>query len=143
MAGAVDNMILAQNATSDNDATVVSSTTYQFVVRAYNADACADSAPVSIAVPVILLAPSNVKASAVKGAISLTWTDTNSAETGYDVLRETTPDGNFSVLVSLAANSISYSDTRIVSRATYYYRVRPVKSGQIGPESATVFTTAK
>src|SRR5580765_6686693 len=101
MAGAVDNMILAQNATSYNDATVVSSTTYQFMVRAYNADACADSAPVSLAVPVILLAPSNVKASAVKGAISLTWTDTNSAETGYDVLRGTTPDGNFSVLVSL------------------------------------------
>jgi alkaline phosphatase len=134
---------IAQNATAYNDATVSSSTTYHYVVRACNADAYADSQPASVTVPVILSTPSNVKASAVKGAISVTWTDTNTAETSYEVLRGTTPGGNFTVAATLAANAASYSDKNIVRGTTYYYRVRAVKSGQTGPESATVSATAR
>ena len=76
-------------------------------------------------------------------AISLTWTDTNTAETGYEVLRGTTPDGNFTVTATLAGNAVSYSDKNIVRGTTYYYRVRPVKSGQPGPESVTVSAMAR
>lgn len=137
----------AANATSYSDATVASSTAYTYVVRAFNADAYADSDSVSITIPLILSAPGSFKASPVRGAINLSWTDTNTAETGYEILKSSTGlDGSWSVIVTTAANAVSYADKAITSRTVYYYKARPVVKSTTtitGPECAPVSATAK
>ncbi|MEI7864878.1 MAG: fibronectin type III domain-containing protein [Chthoniobacterales bacterium] len=70
-------------------------------------------------------APTNLQVSAPNStAISLTWADNASGETGYRVERRTTPTGSFSMLATLSANSTSYTDVGpLTPGATFYYRV--------------------
>lgn len=118
-------------------------TTYTYVVRAVNGDGYADSAPLSVQTPSGLLAPTNVKATAAKGAIALTWTDPNTTEDGYQVLRGLAYE-NVVVFANLAANVISFTDQSVSRGKTYYYQVRALKTGgEAGPVSATVSATAR
>jgi hypothetical protein len=131
-------------ATSFVDTAVAMAATYNYVVRAFNEDAYFDSAPAAVTIPVVLLAPTNFRASAGKGSINLSWTDNNSAEGNYEVLRATAANGTFSRLALLSANTAAYADKiSLVRGTTYYYRVRAVKNSTPGPESATVFATMR
>jgi hypothetical protein len=85
-------------------------------------------------------APTNFAASTpVANQILLTWTDTATTETGFKIERST--DGvNFSPLVTVSANAVSYADTSATPGATYYYRIRSANtigdSANVGPVSA-------
>ena len=60
-------------------------------------------------------------------AITLAWTDNNSDETAVVVQRGT--DGiTFADLVTLPANSVSYTDAGLPQNTTYFYRVRAVSN---------------
>jgi subtilisin family serine protease len=75
------------------------------------------------------LAPTALAGTAASATqINLTWTDNSAGETGYEVQRKT-GSGNYSTLASLAANSVSYSDTTTMEVMTYSYRVRASNSG--------------
>ncbi len=56
--------------------------------------------------------------------ISLNWTDQANNETGYVVERSTTSGGGFAQIATLGANATSFTDGRLSSNTTYYYRVK-------------------
>jgi hypothetical protein len=75
-------------------------------------------------------------------SISITWNDNSSNETGFRIRRST--DGiNYSLLVNVPANTISYTDTGLAPNTTYYYQVGAFNACGIAnnptPASATTF----
>jgi hypothetical protein len=105
---------LAEGAVTFLDSGLTPGMSYTYAVRALNADGFADSELLSIEIAAVLVAPQNLKASPGKGVINLTWTDSNTLETAYQVLRGTTSDGNFVALATLPADAISYGDTSVI-----------------------------
>jgi fibronectin type 3 domain-containing protein len=87
-----------------------------------------------------LPAPSNL-AVAVAGAsqVQLTWKDNCTNETAIDIERRT-GQGGFVPLVSLAANSESYSDNTVVAGTVYTYRVRASQGELVSDYSNEVST---
>lgn len=84
-----------------------------------------------------LSAPSGFTATLNVDQADLAWTDTNSAETGYEIHRSTTgPSSGFSLVHTTAADAESWSDTTIVDGTTYYYKVRAKDAEGEGPFSS-------
>jgi hypothetical protein len=134
---------LEEDEVTFTDSGLTPGTSYTYAVRALNADGFADSELLTIEIAAVLVAPQNLKASAGKGVINLTWTDSNTLETSYEVLRGTTSDGNFGHLATVSANATSYSDTSVVRGTKYSYQVRAMKGVEAGPVSATVSANAR
>jgi alkaline phosphatase len=130
------------NSASFTDTAVAPSSSYDYVVRSYNSDGYADSAPASVVTPTWLVAATGLKATGAKSAINLTWTDTNTGETGYQVLRGLAPE-SLSVVAALVSNTTSYSDKNLTRGTTYYYQVRAMVGTTPGPISATASATVK
>jgi hypothetical protein len=86
---------------------------------------------------IVPTAPSGLTAIAVndraansgQGRINLTWTDNSGSEAGYTVQRKTGAGGSWASIDSIAANSVSYSDTTVADNETYYYRVYAYTAG--------------
>jgi hypothetical protein len=55
--------------------------------------------------------------------IKLTWTDTSSDETAFEIRRGTSPGGPYSFLAQVGAGTTTYTNTGLVGGATYYYQV--------------------
>lgn len=74
-------------------------------------------------------APSSLGAIATSASnINLTWTDNASDETGFDIERSL--DGaNWTALVSVGSNVVSYSNGGLAASTTYHYRVRARNGG--------------
>jgi hypothetical protein len=67
-------------------------------------------------------APSNLKAKGGKAKVTLTWNDNSGNEDGFKVFRSN--DGvNFSLIITLGANTTSYLDSGLPRKATFYYKV--------------------
>jgi Concanavalin A-like lectin/glucanases superfamily/Fibronectin type III domain/Calcineurin-like phosphoesterase len=63
-------------------------------------------------------------------AIQLTWTDNATDETGFEIERSTTGAGGpFTLLATVAANTITYNNTGLIASTNYCYRVKAKKSG--------------
>lgn len=56
-------------------------------------------------------------------AITVTWTDNASDETGFKLERSLTGSGDWSQVATLVANVTTYPDTGLSPNTTYYYRV--------------------
>jgi hypothetical protein len=70
-------------------------------------------------------APTNLQSSPTKvTAVTLTWTDNASNETGFKVERKTGAAGTWSQVGTTAANVATYVDNGTVQNTLYYYRVR-------------------
>lgn len=125
------------------DTGLTASTTYAYVVRAFNGLSYADSAQVSatVAAPELEV-PENLAAKVGRGVINLTWTDTNTGESGYQVLRAVA-GGAATVLANLPANATKFADQAVVSGTTYEYRVRALRDGTFGPVSSPVSAKAR
>ena len=54
--------------------------------------------------------------------VSLAWTDNSTNETGFNVLRRDTLEGNWDNVTNTAADATSYSDN-VTAAGTYWYRV--------------------
>ena len=99
------------------------------------------SATLQINVASSMGAPTNLTATAAGSRrIDLTWSDNSSAETGFRIYRS----GNgvsFSKIATVGAGVTSYSNTRLRTGKTYYYRVRAyagtTNSGYSNTASAT------
>jgi chitodextrinase len=77
-----------------------------------------------------ILSPSNLKAAGKsRNSIQVSWNDNSSNETGFEVYRSSTIDGQYSLLTTTAANTTSYTNSALSVNTTYYYKVRAVATG--------------
>lgn len=134
---------VAANTTTFLDTGLAASTTYSYVVRAFNTVSYSDSAIASATTQAPELEmPENLVAKVGRGVITLTWTDTNTGESGYQVLR-CEAGGTLTPLATLAANTAKYADTAVTSGTTYQYQVRAILGSTLGPVSGVVTAKAR
>jgi hypothetical protein len=89
-------------------------------------------------------APSNLIASAgVIGQVSLSWTDNSANETSYRVERSLSSTSGFVEIGNLAPNTISFFDSTVGRRITYFYRVRAMNDAGASAYSNTVSIRSK
>jgi hypothetical protein len=75
-------------------------------------------------------APSNLAATpAGTSSISLTWADNSTNETSFVLMQSSSSGGIFNKLITLPANSTSYTDVGLGSSATYYYKIQATNAG--------------
>ena len=103
-------------------------TRYWYRVRAYNTAGNSAYSNEANATTLGPLAPSNLQAVAISGAVvNLTWTDNAVDETAYRIQRA--PDaggvpGTWATVTTVGANVTTYRNTGRASATTYWYRVR-------------------
>ena len=74
-------------------------------------------------------------------AIDLSWQDTSSTETGFEIDRSATgANGAFSLVATTAANTTTYSDTGLNASTEYCYKLRSFKTGW-GKTTYSTFST--
>ncbi len=140
----MDLVTVGANVTSYSDATACYSTAYTYQVRATKSTPpvfdTTYSAPASAttSAPVALSGVTATRASEVQ--INLSWTDTNTDETGFEILRcegsGCTPTDP--AVAAVGAGISTYSDIGLANSTTYRYIVRVYKtaSGCAGGEWA-------
>lgn len=70
-------------------------------------------------------APASLTATAASSSqINLTWTDNSSYEQGFKIERKTGPDGTWSEIAAVGANTTSYQSIGLTASTNYYFRVR-------------------
>ena len=73
--------------------------------------------------------PANLAITSVSSAqIDLIWTDTSSAETGFNIEKKTGSEETYSQIAAVATDTESYSDTGLSESTAYYYRVMAYNS---------------
>ncbi len=112
-----------------------------FTVSASDGQGGTVSATLQINVASAMGAPTNLTATAVGSKrINLTWSDNSSGETGFRIERSSN-GVIFSKIATTGAGVTSYSNTRLRTGRTYYYRVRAysstTKTGYSNTASAT------
>lgn len=101
-------------------------------VNASNAAGGSSSAQTSYCRGMPLATPGGVDATSVDtDTINVVWTDI-AGETGYTLQRDTASSFPSPTNITLAANTASYTDNAVTGDGTrtYYYRVKPTRTGQ-------------
>jgi len=76
-----------------------------------------------------LSAPTGLAATAVSGSqIRLTWSDSNTSETGFAVERSLN-GSSFTARATVGVNATSYTDSGLLSGVRYYYRIQALGNG--------------
>jgi Chitobiase/beta-hexosaminidase C-terminal domain/Bacterial Ig-like domain len=89
-------------------------------------------------------APSSLTGAAnVIGQISLSWADNSGNETSFSVERSLSATSGFVVIGNLAPNTISFFDSTVGRRITYFYRVRALNDAGASAYSNTVSLRSK
>ncbi|MFV2013995.1 MAG: fibronectin type III domain-containing protein [Candidatus Heimdallarchaeota archaeon] len=74
-------------------------------------------------------APGSLIATAVSASsISLSWSDNSSNEEHFIVQRSSTSGSGFTTIITLAADTTSYTNSGLIASTTYYYRVYSTNS---------------
>ncbi len=134
---------LGPNVTVYSDTAVAPGSTYSYRVRASNSGGFSPySAPSTVSTPILPpSAPSGLSALAVAPTqVNLSWADNSPDEAGFRIERAL-GSGSFVEIVTVAANSISYTDTTVSPATSYSYRVRSYNAGGVSPYSATASAT--
>lgn len=131
----------AADATSYSNTGLSAGTPYYYRISAVHALGASLFATANATTPAGgLNPPGSLSATPVSNTqINLTWTDTNSDETGYQVERSPNGYDSWTTLATTAANATSYASTSLSSGTRYHYQVKAVKSGG---SSAYVDTSA-
>ena len=78
----------------------------------------------------LLLNPTGLISTGVtQTTVSLRWQDRSAIETGYQVWRASDATGSYSLIASLPAGTVTYTDSKLSRGANYYYIVRAVSNG--------------
>ncbi|MHA4808118.1 fibronectin type III domain-containing protein [Flavitalea flava] len=103
-----------------------------------------NSSATTLGLPAAPINPYNVTAIALSSSVvSLSWADTASGVTGYNIYRSFGDSSRFLLLASLPAAITHYSDTGLYANQTYYYKINAVWVGGNTGYSAAVFAQAK
>ncbi|QQS51525.1 MAG: starch-binding protein [Bacteroidota bacterium] len=87
--------------------------------------------------PSQIAAPTNLSATVSASNVSLTWVDNATNETGYQLERSLSETSGYSLIQTLPANSVSFSDNGLVD-GKYYYRVRATGASSTFSEYSNV-----
>jgi predicted secreted protein len=137
------------NVTSYSNTGLAASTSYSYRVRAYNgggdsaySNTASATTQASTSPPA---APSNLTALAVSSSqINLTWVDNASNETGFKIERCTgIKCTNFAQIATTEANVTSFSNTGLLPKTTYRYRVQAYNASGDSAYSNIVKATTK
>jgi FtsP/CotA-like multicopper oxidase with cupredoxin domain len=112
------------------DNTVLPGTSYTYRVMATNANGSSVYTNIaSLIVGAIPAAPSGLSNTlkANPPQITLTWTDNANNETSFQIQRSTN-GGAYTLLATVAANTVSYTNTTVTAGNTYNYRVMAVNA---------------
>ncbi len=131
----IDTLTIS-TASTYTDSTVSTGAKYFYEVQAVNGSALSSVSNSANAV-VPLLAPTGLTVTATAGSAVLTWTNADTAATGYTISRST--DGiNFTLLTKLSSGSATtYSDSTVTSANTYYYQIQATNTVAASPLSGT------
>jgi hypothetical protein len=97
------------------------STTYEYAVRACNGASCSDWSE-SASATTAPAAPSGVTAAPSADGIVVTWTDNSPDETAFRIERRK-DGGDWGSLATVAAGTLSFTDTNVEAGSTYHYRI--------------------
>lgn len=116
------------NVTTFSNTGLTAATTYYYKVRAINAEgetAFTDEVSATTQTGTVPLAPTTLATTAAtSSAISLSWADNSSNETGFQIERSVDSNTAYSLLTTTAASATTYTDTGLDEGRRYYYRVR-------------------
>ncbi len=123
--------VVAANIVTYQDTTVCNSTSYSYRVRAYQTgqwdSGYSNTASATTGTPSVPGSLATSGATEVK--LTLTWTDGTADETGFRIERCTGAGCvDFTEITTVAANTITYSNTGLSPSTSYSYRVRAYKS---------------
>jgi uncharacterized protein (TIGR02145 family) len=91
---------------------------------------------------VVPIAPSNLIGTAISTTeINLSWTDNSTNETGFKIERRT-GIGNYTVVGTVNADVLTFSDTGLTSSTSYTYRVYSYNTAGKSPTYSNEVTTA-
>ncbi|RZK45764.1 MAG: T9SS type A sorting domain-containing protein, partial [Pedobacter sp.] len=77
-----------------------------------------------------ILSPSNLKAAGKsRNSIQVSWNDNSNNESGFEVYRSSTINGQYTLLTTTAANTTTYLNSGLAVNTTYYYKVRAIATG--------------
>ena len=118
----------ATNATTYNNTGLTASTPYFYKVSAINtagnSTAVQANATTTGITPTVLVAPSNLIATALSASqIELAWSDNSSNESGFKIERSTTLAGPYELIATTVTNLTSYSNIGLSASTEYFYRV--------------------
>ena len=123
-------VVVGTDVTRYSDTGLEAATTYAYRIRAVNAVGPSDYSNTASATTADVPpeTPAHLTAEALSAsAIDLEWEDASENEDGFEVERSL--DGaNFGLLVTVAANVTTYSDTGLSASTTYSYRVRAMNA---------------
>jgi hypothetical protein len=75
----------------------------------------------------IPVAPTNLVATTLSyNQIGLTWADTTTVETGFEIWRSTSATTGFAIVNTTGVNATSFTDGTVAANTKYYYEVRAI-----------------
>lgn len=127
---------LSANITSFTDMTLADTTTYTFRVKSFNNYLESDYSNLASVTSILasVSAPSNLEANlhtTLVNRVVLSWSDNSPNELGFYIERKTGDSASvepYSILDTLSANSISFTDSNLNDTTTYTYRVQAFNS---------------
>ncbi|MEO5991610.1 MAG: LamG-like jellyroll fold domain-containing protein, partial [Ferruginibacter sp.] len=88
------------------------------------------------ALPALPATPTNLVAVApTYNKVNINWIDASNNETGFELYRSVGTSGNYRLVETLAAGTISYTDNNLFANTNYYYKVRAIGIGGNSPYS--------
>jgi transcriptional regulator CtsR len=132
----------AANVVTYTNTGLTTNTTYYYRVRAYNATGNSPYSNEAYTATFIVNPPSTLAATALSATqIKLTWTDNATNETGFKIERKTGATGTYAQIATVAANIVTYTNTGLTTKITYYYRVRAYNATGNSPYSNEAHAT--
>lgn len=84
-------------------------------------------------------APTDLAGIILEGGVHLTWKDASDNEDNFVVENKVEGDADFSVVIELPFDSVTYHDTDVMSGKRYVYRVKAVNaSGEAVSDEITI-----
>ena len=141
---------VAAGVTQYQDTGLAAATWYQYRVRAWNAAGAAPAGPVASAAtaapaPTPPTAPSKLTAVAESSRqVTLRWTDNSGNEVGFLIERSGNAGKTWGAVARTGPNATTFSDTSVLARTAYRYRVRAfTQTGASDYASAAVTTPVR
>lgn len=84
-------------------------------------------------------APTDLVGTILEGGVHLTWKDASDNEDNFVIETKADGDADFSVVIELPFDSVTYHDTDVMSGKSYVYRVKAVNaSGEAVSNEITI-----